>query len=744
VTTTHEIPAPSHLAGPIHYRRAALGYPHITAPDRFSGLYGLGCLHAIDRPVQVHLSILAAEGRLMEYLGDEALTRSLDRATRFFNFRGDAEQQVAGLNAECRQLIDAYCQGFNDTLARRRRPLLLRLLGVPPAQLNPVTAIVMYRLLAYFGLTSLQQTAEMVITEFVARGAPRPLFDFLLGDAADGLDLEALQGLEYPPEMSLLRVPNKHGSNAFAVSARKSATGGALLMGEFHMQSGRFPPVLYAAHIEYPDGDYYQGVGVPGLAFLAAGRTARVGWSYTYGHADNIDILVEKCEQGRYRAAGELRPLTKRVEQVRVRGQRLPESWVHYENEYGTTVADVSRDGLYPFVRWAGLRESASDLNGVLGGTVPSSAEEMGERHRSAKSLSLGAVIADSGGRIAYVQTGRIDVRPPEWTGAYPRQGWDLATRSTEPLPESARPFVVDPEEGFVVSANEFNRGRQGQWWSTLPEPIYRWQRLREVLSQSPHLDMNALVRASYDQVDTCARRMIAAWKPLLPDDPDARALADWAANQPGEPRSEHRRLMGLFHALHHEVVLAVVSQWMPAEMRANLLDAAAGILLYEYHIDQAMALGRPDLVDGQQLRAVLATAWPAAKRRAASPDWTVPTRFAFVNEYFRGKLPRFLGVDSEVVEPPGGPTLPFQAREVAFAGMKLFFAPAFHMVFDMSQPGAWFHLPGGASERRFGPGYGQGVQEWLTGRFFPLGNPQAPPPELQPSNPASAARNTP
>ena len=137
MTTTHEIPAPSHLAGPIHYRRAALGYPHITAPDRFSGLYGLGCLHAIDRPVQVHLSILAAEGRLMEYLGDEALTRSLDRATHFFNFRGDAEQQVAGLNAECRQLIDAYCQGFNDTLARRRRPLLLRLLGVPPRPTEP-------------------------------------------------------------------------------------------------------------------------------------------------------------------------------------------------------------------------------------------------------------------------------------------------------------------------------------------------------------------------------------------------------------------------------------------------------------------------------------------------------------------------------------------------------------------------------------------------------------------------------
>ena len=50
-------------------------------------------------------------------------------------------------------------------------------------------------------------------------------------------------------------------------------------------------------------------------------------------------------------------------------------------------------------------------------------------------------------------------------------------------------------------------------------------------------------------------------------------------------------------------------------------------------------------------------------------------------------------------------------------------------MVFDMSRPGGWFHIPGGASERRFGPGYGRGVQEWLTGQFFPLGPATGPAP---------------
>jgi penicillin amidase len=732
VSRLKNIPTPPDLPGPVFYRRAALGYPHIQAPQRVSGSYALGCLHAIDRPVQVHLSLLAAEGRLMEFLGEEPVARAIDRSIRFFNFRGDAERQAANLNPDVLALVDAYCRGFNDTLACRGRPLLLRLLGVPAARLSPVTTILLFRLLAYFGLTTLQHTAEMVVTELVARGTSRPLFDFLLGDAAAGLDLESLRGLQFPPELSFLRLPHAAGSNAFAVSSGKSATGGALLMGEFHMQSGRFPPVLYAAHIEYPDGEYYQGVGVPGLCFLAAGRTSRVAWSYTYGHADNVDVLVEQCQRGQYRAGDDWKPLTRRVERIPIRGRRDPEEWVYFENEYGTTPrsttvagsngSDLLPDGLYPFVRWAGLRESASDLNGVLGGSFPASAEAMAERHRSAKTLSLGAVIADSGGHIAYVQTGRIDARPAEWTGAYPRRGWDLPSRQPAALAEEARPFVVDPDEGFIVSANEFNRGRRGEWWSTLPEPIYRWERLRQLLCAADKPDLNALVRASYDPVDLCAQRLMAAWKPLLPADGESQSLADWAARQPAQSTAVHRQMMGLFHALHYEVVLALLLRWLPPEGVEEVVDAASGILFFQYHIDQTLALDRPDLLNAAQLREVLAAAWPAAQKRAAFPGWNVPPRFAFVNEYFRGKLPRPLGFDTEVVAPLGGPTVPFQLREVAFAGMKLYFAPAFHMVFDLSRPGGWFHLPGGASERRFGPGYGQGVGEWLTGRFLPLG----------------------
>jgi hypothetical protein len=44
-----------------------------------------------------------------------------------------------------------------------------------------------------------------------------------------------------------------------------------------------------------------------------------------------------------------------------------------------------------------------------------------------------------------------------------------------------------------------------------------------------------------------------------------------------------------------------------------------------------------------------------------------------------------------------------------------------------MSERGALYNVPGGASESRFGDGYGKGLDEWLTGRFFPIGKARAP-----------------
>src|SRR5262249_42854004 len=141
------------------------------------------------------------------------------------------------------------------------------------------------------------------------------------------------------------------GSNAMAVAGSRSASGGALLHCEFHLETCKIPPPVYVLHFDFDDGDFMQGVSFPGLAWCSAGRTSKVGWTCTFGHCDDVDILVERCEDGFHHAAGERLAVLRREEKVKIKGKRDPETWVFGDTQYGSFEGDPRVRGDYPSVR---------------------------------------------------------------------------------------------------------------------------------------------------------------------------------------------------------------------------------------------------------------------------------------------------------------------------------------------------------------------------------------------------------
>jgi hypothetical protein len=345
--------------------------------------------------------------------------------------------------------------------------------------------------------------------------------------------------------------------------------------------------------------------------------------------------------------------------------------------------------------------------------------EELVELHREVRGISLEAIAADSSGAIASVVTGQVDQRPPDWTGTYPRRGWDVTTREPEPLPESLRPVAIRPESGVLASANQGGQGDLRERWCSLPEPKYRFERLGALLEAREKHDLGSLLGISYDRFDGAAARLLAVWAPHLPEHPLARALCEWA------PIQRDAAHIGLFHKLHEEMYFALLEEDIGPSAR-HMTEWAA-ITFFQHHIDDVLALERTDLLDAEGLKRLLARAFPRAI--AEYETYEVPVRLRFRHLLTQGKAPAWLGFDSPKVELPGSPTSMFQSRNCLVAGERLVYAPAFHLVFDMSRPGAWYNLPGGAAERRFGPGYGRGVPEWLNGAVFPLGSPEGPPP---------------
>ena len=702
--------------GSIRVERDSLGYPTIYARDLAEATWARGYMHATDRLVQIHLVLAAARGELLSMFGEKKFARTVDRAVRALGLVNDLDTQVKKLKPETRSWFETYCNGFNAAATKRRTPALLLLLGRRLEVFTPKSILTIYRLVSFFGLTSMQQTAEMIVAELVAGGAPREAFTTLLGDASEGLDLDGLRDLHVPDDYALLAGSPVGGSNAFAIAGSVSRSKSALLMGEFHMEVGRFPPVVYASHVVYADGSFYQGLGIPGFAWNSCGRTDHVAFSCTFGHADNVDIVAERCKDGKYLVGDEWRPLTRRVERVRVRGRRELEEWTFYDGEYGTVLGNAEREGVYPCMRWSGFSELANDGDVALASLAVKNVEDCIATYSRFRMLSMQHVFADSSGAVGEVHCGRTDVRPAGWSGAYPHAGWTLSDRSP---PHSVAP--PEPTRGAtrVAAANHRPPGERGKRWVTLPEPHDRLERITALLADVADLD--GMVRVSYDAFDRSASRLLAVWAPLLPDDAEARALAAWAPAQPD------RSLLGLFYALHGEATRALLERSIGARRASRIIDDLGAALLFQFHTDRVLALEVPAVLDATALRSLLAGAWSRARSGPARHALPIVRRFA--DPVTQGKLGSALGLCSDKVTFPGAPCAPFQTRSVRFEDESLVFGPAFHYVTDLADRGGWYHVPGGASERRSGPGYGKGVDLWAQGRFIALGNVKGKPP---------------
>jgi acyl-homoserine lactone acylase PvdQ len=484
------------------------------------------------------------------------------------------------------------------------------------------------------------------------------------------------------------------------------------LLGEFHMEVGRFPPLLYAAHLELDGGAYLSGMTIPGLPWFAAGRTEHVGWSYTYAHGDNVDIVAEHVKQGGFRVDGRYEPLVRREERVLMKGGR-EETWVFHDNDYGTVLGDVDGEGLRACLRITGLDQTYRAFSAAARVEDCRTVDDLCEVQRELVSVSLEAIIVDRAGDIASIVTGSVEAHPPDWTGPYPVTRERLRTRVPEPLSEDVRPLSLRPESGVLVSANQGGQGRFKDLWCNLPEPRYRFERIGERLAAREKHDVASLLAISYDTFDASARRLLAAWRPHLPDHPLAHRLLHWVGDQ------SDRTLLALFYKLHEEALLELVAEDIGRATAERLRDESL-LLLYQEHFDCVLALERPALLDAAGLRALLERAF--ARAVVGYEKHSVPVRLRFKHLVTQGRTPAVLGFDSRTVELPGSPVSVFQSRVCPIAGQTFVYAPAFHLLFDMQSRGAWYNVPGGASESRRGPGYGKGIDEWLGGELLPLG----------------------
>jgi penicillin amidase len=696
-------------------RRTTAGVMEVGADDDVGLARGLGFAHAHDRQVQMMLLRLIGQGRLSECLRADAETESIDVFMRQVGFAHGLDDEVAALREDSRALVCAYCEGVNTYLESQRRPVEFILARYRPEPWRPEDTLLTVGVMSYVGLAQSQADIEKLIIQALRGGASLSGLQTLFAPHLDAVDdhlleligrVELVEGLVPESVRFASAIPKLVASNNWAVSPSRSRSGHALQCNDPHLDVSRLPAVWYE-WIGRTKDDYRAGISMPGIPGLVMGRTRRVSAGFTYGFMDQVDYFIEEIRDGRRRTEDGWKDIAVRSELVH-RKHADPLRLQIRELPSGTLEADPRKtlaDGLYLSRAWSGRKGAAASIDALVDWLAAPDVQTAARALRGV-SISCNWLLADRDGHIAYQQSGRMPRR--QHSGLHPVPGWERQWAWNGMVDRAELVTIVDPPEGFLVTANE-DRNRPGHPMAiNMPMADYRARRVGDLLSEIPKLDLGDMKRIQSDLVSLQAERLLGMLDPYLPDTEAARLLRSW------DRRYESGAVAPVvFETMYAELLREVFGRRLFGLPVWDALSNTTPIVADFYGVFDEALMGDDPLWFGDEgkptvLRRVLQGCLGSVPRTG----WGDARPLRMTNLFFAGTLPTWLGFDRSLVLPGSRATV--VQGSVFFAhGRSTTFAPSWRYVTDLSHDVIHTALPGGPSGRRTSPYYVSDLARW-------------------------------
>lgn len=439
--------------------------PHIFAANDHDLYFLQGYLTASHRLWQMETQTMAAAGRLSEVLGPDLL--AFDREQRRIGMVWAAERAVETMmtDPDCREAVEAYTAGVNayiGTLSYRNLPLEYKLLDYRPEPWTPLKSSLLLKHMAKM-LTGTER--DLANTETLKLLGPE-LFAFLFPEQ-NHLEDPVVPG--YRPDTSDRRTvtayldagtwethdpqPPHIGSNNWAVSGARSATGNPILCNDPHLGLG-LPSIWYEVQLHAPGINCY-GVSLPGAPGIVIGFNEQVAWGVTNAGRDVKDYFTidfKDASRSHYRYGNDWRETVLRIEEIKVRGQAPLFDTVVYTH-YGPLSHVDAAQGRQLALRWM-AHEPSMELKTFLALNRAKGYDDYLEAIGHFSCPGQNFVFADASGNIAIWQQGRFP-RKPNQHGRFILNGAEPSDDIWGAIPQHHNPHMVNPERGFVSSANQ-------------------------------------------------------------------------------------------------------------------------------------------------------------------------------------------------------------------------------------------------------------------------------------------------
>jgi penicillin amidase len=441
------------LRGPVRIRRDRWGVPHVEAEEREDLFFAQGYCHGQERLWQMDFYRRVVEGRVAEMAGEEGL--AVDRLMRTFGIRRIAQREVEELDPELRANLERFCAGVNQAAADARAlPFELQVLRQGFEPWAPVDILSLGKLLA-FGLST-NWERELLRSDMLRELGPElaarldPVYPAVDQTPFSGEGLPLVEQID-AVRRSIGLAAEASGSNNWAVSGERSATGTPLIAGDPHLPPS-MPGIWFEIELRHGDR-FVRGASMPGMPGVYMGQNNDVCWTITNVMADVQDLFVERIEGDSYLFEDEWRPLQVEREEIAVKGAEPVELEVR-RTHHGPIVNEAlgADEGEPLALAWQTLAEPTA-FAGIFELLEIGSGPELVAKLEGHTSPASNMIWADRHGSIGYKLIGRLPLRrggcpdlpKPGWTGEFEWEGT---------VPYDELPEVVDPESGFLVTAN--------------------------------------------------------------------------------------------------------------------------------------------------------------------------------------------------------------------------------------------------------------------------------------------------
>jgi penicillin amidase len=532
------------LAAPARVVRDRWGVPHIYAETEDDLFLAQGFVQAEDRLFQMDLWRRSVQGRLSEVLGSNFIER--DAMTRRLQYRGDVRADWSSYGPDAEAIANAFVRGVNAwvDITRDRLPeeftfagwrperwkaddLLSRTDAFVPGS-DAIAEVFRARLVAAVGARAadaLLPRAPAAVPPALPRELdllPRELDLTTISDVV----ADALRSVGAAPFFSALAVPVpvlrappdvSTGSNAWAVSGARSATGSPLLASDPHRRLAH-PSLGYLVHLNAPGWNVI-GSTAPWRPGVVIGHNDHVAWAMTALDADQQDLYVEKVNPANPHQVddhGAWVDTTVVAGSIGVRGREKPLAFEPEFTRHGVIVASDTERHLAFAVRWTGFEPGTAPEIASLGVDRARSDAELRTALGRWKLPAVTVVYASADGHIGSHVAALVPVRRgwtgalpvPGWTGAYEWQGW----RSLDD-----RSGVLDPRSGYVASAND---------------NIARMRRLEQAFKSQGTFGIDDFKRLQHDTLAWNAGQLVPLLARVRSDRPDVedarKRLMQW------------------------------------------------------------------------------------------------------------------------------------------------------------------------------------------------------------------------